>query len=379
VLKNQIFIGRHSANLVLAIDAAMALRPENRPQSAAKLRSLFYPPSAPKTKSTSHLKPQKNSDFTLMWLSGPTGNVRTISITTRTVLTAVVLIGLFLVTSGFLLHFVGFKIAVEYNPDLARSIGGVTTEAEQKRMESVYRDHLTQLRESMHGTVNEIRQLETMKNRFMEMATPNVVRYKINSMDSNKEVTLTTPRAFSSLFRQPLGTEFDQTLQDFVQTQTAVAELRANWEKQLDWLQTLPTGLPVRGDYRISDGFGIRNDPFTGGVEMHDGLDFTANTGTKVIATAQGTVTRSGWDMDYGNVIEVQHAEGFSTRYACLKKRFSQVGDTIERGGELGEVGLTCKEFNRKSKKSHLHYEVFIRDRVINPAQVLPLGSSYEP
>jgi len=84
----------------------------------------------------------------LMWLSGPTGNVRTISITTRTVLTAAVVVGLFLVTAGFLLHFVGFKIAVEYNPDLARSIGGVTTEAEQKRMESIYRDHLTQLRES---------------------------------------------------------------------------------------------------------------------------------------------------------------------------------------------------------------------------------------
>ncbi len=307
----------------------------------------------------------------LMWLSGPTGNVRTISITTRTVLTAAVVIGFVLVTSGFLLHFVGFKIAVEYNPDLARSIGGVTTEAEQKRMESVYRDHLTQLRESMHNTVNEIRQLETMKNRFMEMATPNVVRDKINRKDDNKGGPLIAPRAFSSLFRQPLGIEFDQTLQDFVQTQTAVAELRTNWEKQLDWLQTLPTGLPVRGDYRISSGFGIRNDPFTGGLAMHEGLDFTASTGTQVIATAKGTVTRSGWDFGYGNVIEVQHAEGFSTRYAHLSKRIALVGDVIERGSVLGEVGSTGR-----STGPHLHYEVFIRDRVINPAQVLPLGSS---
>ncbi len=307
----------------------------------------------------------------LMWLSGPTGNVRTISITTRTVLTAAVVIGFVLVTSGFLLHFVGFKIAVEYNPDLARSIGGVTTEAEQKRMESVYRDHLTQLRESMHNTVNEIRQLETMKNRFMEMATPNVVRDKINRKDDNKGGPLIAPRAFSSLFRQPLGIEFDQTLQDFVQTQTAVSELRTNWEKQLDWLQTLPTGLPVRGDYRISSGFGIRNDPFTGGLAMHEGLDFTANTGTQVIATAKGTVTRSGWDFGYGNVIEVQHAEGFSTRYAHLSKRIAQVGDTVDRGSVLGEVGSTGR-----STGPHLHYEVFIRDRVINPAQVLPLGSS---
>ncbi|CAN1551391.1 Peptidase M23 [Burkholderiaceae bacterium] len=307
----------------------------------------------------------------LMWLSGPTGNVKTISITTRTVLTAAVAVGMFLVTAGFLLHFIGFKIAVEYNPDLARSIGGVTTEAEQRRMESVYRDHLSQLRESMQTTVNEIRQLETMKNRFMEMATPSVVRDKINRKDDNKGGPLVAPRPFSTLFRQPLGVEFDQTLQEFVQTQTAVSELHGRWEKQLDWLQTLPTGVPIQGDYRVSSGFGIRNDPFTGGLAMHEGLDFTAMSGTTVVATAKGTVTRSGWDFGYGNVVEVQHAEGFATRYAHLSKRLVQVGDTVERGGLLGEVGSTGR-----STGPHLHYEVFIKDRVINPALVFPLGSS---
>ena len=307
----------------------------------------------------------------LMWLSGPTGNVKTISITTRTVLTAAVVVGLFLITAGFLLHFVGFKIAVEYNPDLARSIGGVTTEAEQRRMESVYRDHLSQLRESMQTTVNEIRQLESMKNRFMEMATPTVVRDRINRKDDNKGGPLVAPRPFSTLFRQPLGIEFDQTLQDFVQTQTAVSELHARWQRQLDWLQTLPTGVPIQGDFRVSSGFGIRNDPFTGGLAMHEGLDFTAATGTTVLATAKGTVTRSGWDFGYGNVVEVQHAEGFATRYAHLSKRLVQVGDTVERGGVLGEVGSTGR-----STGPHLHYEVFNKDRVINPALVFPLGSS---
>jgi YD repeat-containing protein len=266
---------------------------------------------------------------------------------------------------------VGFKIAVEYNPDLARSIGGVTTEAEQKRMESVYRDHLSQLRESMHTTVNEIRQLETMKNRFMEMATPSVVRDKINRKDENKGGPLIAPRPFSSFIRQPLGMEFDQTLQEFLQTQTAVLDLRANWEKQLEWLHSLPTAMPIRGDYRITSGFGIRNDPFTGGLAMHEGLDFTAPSGTLVVSTAQGTVTRSAWDGGYGNVIEVHHAEGFSTRYAHLSKRIAKVGDVVERGAVLGEVGSTGR-----STGPHLHYEVFNKDRVINPAQVLPLGSS---
>jgi murein DD-endopeptidase MepM/ murein hydrolase activator NlpD len=90
-----------------------------------------------------------------------------------------------------------------------------------------------------------------------------------------------------------------------------------------------------------------------------------------VVATAKGTVTRSGWDFGYGNVVEVQHAEGFATRYAHLSKRLVQVGDTVERGGLLGEVGSTGR-----STGPHLHYEVFIKDRVINPALVFPLGSS---
>jgi murein DD-endopeptidase MepM/ murein hydrolase activator NlpD len=168
-----------------------------------------------------------------------------------------------------------------------------------------------------------------------------------------------------------LGIEFDQTLQDFVQTQNAVLELRSRWEKQLDWLHTLPTGVPIQGDFRVSSGFGIRNDPFTGGLAMHEGLDFTAATGTKVVASAKGTVVRSGWDMGYGNVIEVQHAEGFATRYAHLSKRIAQVGDSVERGSVLGEVGSTGR-----STGPHLHYEVFNKERVINPVQVLPLSSS---
>jgi murein DD-endopeptidase MepM/ murein hydrolase activator NlpD len=75
--------------------------------------------------------------------------------------------------------------------------------------------------------------------------------------------------------------------------------------------------------------------------------------------------------LGYGNVVEVQHAEGFSTRYAHLSKRLVQPGDQVERGGVLGEVGSTGR-----STGPHLHYEVFSKDRVINPVQVLLIGSN---
>jgi len=104
---------------------------------------------------------------------------------------------------------------------------------------------------------------------------------------------------------------------------------------------------------------------------MHEGLDFTAPTGTPVVSVAPGTVTRSSFEGSYGQVIEVTHAEGFMTRYAHLSRRRVVEGQVVERGTQLGDVGSTGR-----STGPHLHYEVFRKDRPLNPLQVLPLGSS---
>ena len=95
-----------------------------------------------------------------MWLAGPTGQVKSISITARNILIAALTVGLTLLLLGFALKWIGLKIAVEYNPDLARSLGGVTTEAEQQRMEAVYRQNLRQLQASLDQTAQDLKKLE---------------------------------------------------------------------------------------------------------------------------------------------------------------------------------------------------------------------------
>ena len=308
----------------------------------------------------------------LMWLSGPTGSVKTISITLRTVLAGISVAVFTLLLLGFLLHFVGFKIAVEYNPALARSMGGVTTEAEQRKMEAIYREDLDKMRDSLQATIGEIKQLEAMKNHFMEMATPTNLRDKwSHNKDDSRGGPFVTPRVLSSFIRLPLGQELEQTLVDINQTQTALRDIHAKWDQQIEWLSTLPTGVPVQGDFRITSGFGIRNDPFSGALAMHEGLDFAANVGTPVVSTGPGTVVRSAWDPSYGNVIEVSHSEGFVTRYAHLSRRLVAEGDKVSRGDELGEIGTTGR-----STGPHLHYEVIRKERLINPVQVLPFGPS---
>jgi murein DD-endopeptidase MepM/ murein hydrolase activator NlpD len=307
----------------------------------------------------------------LMWVSGPTGNVRTISITARKVIIGASLLAFSLVATGFMLYLVGFKIAIEVRPELARSLGGVTTQAEQQRMEEMYRERLLKMQSILDSTTQEIRQLQQLKNRFMEIATPASLRDKASSKEDGRggPLLLDSRRPLNS--PRPLSDTFDDALGEFGQFSKTVNSMRNDWNRQLVWLQTLPTAMPITGNYRVTSGFGMRIDPFTGTLARHEGLDFTAMSGTPILAAADGVVTRSGWEDSYGNIVEVTHAEGFMTRYAHISKRRVTEGQRVKRGQHIADVGSTGR-----STGPHLHYEVFRHGQVLNPAQVVPLNNS---
>jgi murein DD-endopeptidase MepM/ murein hydrolase activator NlpD len=304
-----------------------------------------------------------------MWMSGPTDSVRTVSITAHKVLVWVSIAAAGCVLLGILLHFIGFRIAIEVSPSFARSLGGVTTEAEQQKVEASYRERLEKLRESLNSTVQDIQQLEALKNRFMDIATPVNLRDKMSKKDDAKGGPWIAPRLQTSN-SQSLAQEMKAALEDFTQAEAAVKTLAQNWASQLSWLNSLPTGIPMGKDYRITSGFGIRNDPFTGLLAMHEGLDFVAEVGSPIVATAAGTVIRSEYDHAYGNVVEVSHIEGFTTRYGHLSKRLVQVGQKVQRNETIALLGNTGR-----STGPHLHYEVMRFDRVLNPTQMLPQTS----
>lgn len=307
----------------------------------------------------------------LMWLAGPTGQVKSISITARNIFIAALTVAMGLLLLGFALNWVGLKIAVEYNPDLARSLGGVTTEAEQLRMESVYRQNLLQLQASLDQTAQDVKKLEKLKDRFMALATPTSLKDRAPSLPEGKGGPFVMPafpqKMMGSLFRQSLSVELQQTAAQVKSVNDALAKQQDNWHQHLAWLEALPIALPVLSDFRLTSGFGLRNDPFTGALAMHEGIDFSAEMGTTVLAAAPGKVVRSEWDHTFGNVIEIKHAENFLTRYAHLSKRSVDVNAQIDSGASIGEVGSTGR-----STGPHLHYEIFQNGRVLNPLKVLP-------
>lgn len=119
----------------------------------------------------------------------------------------------------------------------------------------------------------------------------------------------------------------------------------------------------------ISSGFGVRRDPLIGAPAMHSGLDFRAPLGTLAHATAPGTVVKAGWNGGYGRMVEVDHGNGFSTRYGHLGKILVKVGDKVALGDVIGKTGSSGR-----STGPHLHYEVRHNGKALNPVGFLKAG-----
>lgn len=131
-----------------------------------------------------------------------------------------------------------------------------------------------------------------------------------------------------------------------------------------------PTFLPTIWAHmgKINNEFGYRRNPFGGrSYEFHSGLDIDGNRGDMVVAPANGIVTNADWQGGYGNMIEIDHGNGLTTRYGHLSKVGVQVGDTVLRGQLIGLVGSTGR-----STGPHLHYELRLNDKPINPRRFLP-------
>jgi murein DD-endopeptidase MepM/ murein hydrolase activator NlpD len=130
-------------------------------------------------------------------------------------------------------------------------------------------------------------------------------------------------------------------------------------------LSGIPNTLPASMEF-ISSGFGYRSDPFTGEGAFHAGLDFKGPIGAPIYAAAKGKVSFVGQRQGYGNCIEIDHGNGLMTRYAHMSAFHSQVGQPVKAGDLIGAIGSSGR-----STGPHLHFEVRINDRPVNPRPFL--------
>lgn len=126
-----------------------------------------------------------------------------------------------------------------------------------------------------------------------------------------------------------------------------------------------PAGWPTVGGW-VSSGFGQRSDPFTGRSAFHDGVDIASRFGSEIKAVGGGVVSYAGEKDGYGCVVEVNHGNGYITRYAHCKAALVRVGDRVTKGQSVALVGTTGR-----STGPHLHFEVLRDGRAVNPSSYL--------
>jgi murein DD-endopeptidase MepM/ murein hydrolase activator NlpD len=321
----------------------------------------------------------------LMWLSAPLGNWRTFAITRRRLVAMGVAFASVFLLLGNVLHFVGLRLAVEYRPELVRVLGGVMTMADLERLDETYRQRLEALRQEYAATGQQVAELRDLKDAFMQMTLPpspaprgNPGRSRSSSVtDPDPGMQLPGrggplrdgPQAFdpallaaNQLDGSTLFEDFDNSKRELRSLRQWMRQSRTEWSSQLAWSEAQPTGAPIEGSAPLVSRMGMRNDPFTSQLARHDGIDLGAVPGTPILAAASGTVARALRHPQYGLMVDIDHGNGYMTRYAHASELLVKSGESVKRGTPIAKVGSTGR-----STGPHLHFEIHHKGAVRDP------------
>ncbi len=296
----------------------------------------------------------------LILLSNVRGPVGQLCLTSRRVWLGLSAIALVVGAGTF---YAGYRVAAATNP--AESVVTLRTDlAQQESQLQATRRTLQQNVDALAlrlGLMNaQVVRLEALGSRLTSIAG-----FDDGEFDFSAPPSLGGPE-------QPLEVSDRVQLAEVISTLNALDQQLADRSQQLDVLEdvllnrrvrdeVLPEGRPVIGGY-ISSGFGNRTDPFTGRLAFHQGVDFAGRPGADVSAVGSGVVVWSGPRYGYGELVEINHGNGYVTRYAHLADNLVAAGDTVERGQLIARVGRTGRATGH-----NLHFEVLLNGRPVNP------------
>lgn len=267
-----------------------------------------------------------------------------------------------------------FQLRTATRGEVSRPVEGISPE-ELAAIESKYREDYKRSIDSITSKLNRLYELESQIREVHDLpakvrSSSDYIRDGVGGVggppaDLSEMVTpgddeLTRPSNWIYGLSQPSA---DLIIQEINLRVASLEELLTATAEKRERIACTPNILPtLDARRRISSRFGNHKDPFSKRLQFHAGLDISATPKSPVLATAKGTVVKSERDGDLGNVIEIDHGNGFRTLYAHLNKLLANVGDTVTRGDTIGLLGTTGR-----STGYHVHYEVFKNGKNIDP------------
>jgi murein DD-endopeptidase MepM/ murein hydrolase activator NlpD len=272
-------------------------------------------------------------------------------------------LGLLVVLLAVLMYYVTFRHAVDIKlPLLHDVLMSIQQEEKQKRTDFM-RENLNAMAVKVGQMQAQLMRLDALGERLSALSGIKPQEFRFNEQPGRGGALSSTPAV-------------EMTVDDFSRT---LDQLQKQVESRTDYLgmmesqlldariksKMMPTIQPVNASWSASS-FGWRIDPFTGLNAMHEGIDFIAEVGTPVYAAAGGVVTVAEFHPEYGNMVEIDHGNEFTTRYAHASRLFVKAGEVVKRGEKIALSGATGR-----ATGPHVHFEVRYKGVAQNPARFL--------
>jgi murein DD-endopeptidase MepM/ murein hydrolase activator NlpD len=285
--------------------------------------------------------------------------------------TQVLLIAFGILLSGFVLamatYVVTMRFAVDVRNPYLRTLLNALHQDDLKRSEAHTRENLDALAVKVGELQARIMRLDAFGERLAKSAGIKRDEFRFDEKPGQGGPATTPGRPLSMAEFQQMLDELSRVLDD---RGDKLGVLDSFLMDDRLTRKTIPTTMPVPMGY-YSSNYGYRLDPFTGRQTFHTGVDLIAPPGTPVVAAAGGVVSNVAFVSEYGNIVEVDHDNGLTSRYAHLSKSLVRMGDVVMKGQNIAQVGATGR-----ATGPHLHFEVREKGIPLNPNKFLSLGKN---
>ena len=286
---------------------------------------------------------------------------RTLNVSSRLVLAAVFGFVVLSFATSFLFAWVGVRFNLPFAADLVAAV----QQGQNRKTEEYLRDNVSAMAVKLGEMQAQLIRLDSLSEHISKLSGVASPKAPAKGGQGGPLIRADQPLAASELQR-----EIDRLAQIIEERSDTLTALESQLMERRIKATLLPTIVPIDSE-RIGSTFGRRVDPIAGVGAMHEGVDFVADTGTRVIASAGGVVIGAEFHPQYGNLIEIDHGNDFSSRYAHLSKIAVKPGQIVKRGQLIGASGNTGR-----STGPHLHFEVRFKGAAQNPARFLQPGTA---